>query len=141
MVCDASTVVASSPCRTGLCPVFLCLLTCRLLVMFKWLDLHLPRILCQGSSSVLAGSPRPSRSDYGVRVAFFHHQWKPLSCALGLFRRLIVHDWPTRVASPFLFPHPESQGGLLNCVSHSLSRPGALHFLSFLSSNVGWFES
>ena len=60
-----------SPCRTGLCSVFLCLLMCRLLVLFVCLDLHLPRILCQGCSSVLAGSPRPSGSDYGVREGFF----------------------------------------------------------------------
>ena len=77
----------------------------------------------------------------GVRVAIFHHRRKPLSCALGLSRRLIVHDGSTRVASPFLFPRPESQGGHLDCVSHSLSRPGALPFPSFLSPDGGWIES
>ena len=110
-------------------------------MLFGCLDLHLPQILCQGSSSALAGSPRPSESNYGVRVAFFHHRWKPLSYALGLSRRLIVHDGSTRVASPILFPRPESQSGLLDCVSHSLSRPGALRFPSFLSSDGGWIES
>ena len=79
-------------------------------------------------------SPRPSGSDYGIGGAFFRRWWKPLSCGLGLSRCLIVHDGSPRAASPFLFPRPESQGGFLDCVLHSLSCPGALRFPPFLSS-------
>ena len=70
----------------------------------------------------------------------FPSRWMPLSCALGLFRRFIVHDRSPRVASPCLFPRPESQGGLLDCVSLSLNRPGALSYPSSLSSAGGGIE-
>ena len=102
-------------------------------MLFECLDLHLPRILCQSSSSVLAGFSSTVR----IRLGFFPSRWKPLSCALGFSRCLMVHDGYPRVASP----RPELQGGLLDCISLSSSRPGALRFPSLLSSVGDWVES
>ena len=48
-MCDDLTVVTSVPLQGGTVSCLLCLLTGCLLVLFKCLDLHLPRVLCQGS--------------------------------------------------------------------------------------------
>ena len=89
-MCDDSTVVDSVSLQDGTVSRFPMLGDVSHFGVVR-LDLHLPRILCQGGSSVLAGSPRSSGSDYGVRVAF-PSRWMPLSYALGLSRQLIVHD-------------------------------------------------
>ena len=131
-----------SPCRTGLCPVFLCLLT---VAFFGVVRVSRPpspsdslpgQFLCSGGFLL-------DHQDLimGSEWLFFRHRWMPLSCALGFSRCMIVHDGSPRVASPFLFPRPESQGGFLDCVSHSLSCPGALRFPSFFSSVGGWVKS
>ena len=131
-----------SPCRTGLCPVFLCLLP---VTFFGVVRVSRPpppsdslpgQFLCSGGFLLDRRDPI-----MGSEWLFFRHRWMPLSCALRFSCCLIVHDGSSQVASPFLFPRPESQGGLLDCVSHSLSRPGALRFPSFLSSVGGWVES
>ena len=142
MMCDDSTVVASVSLQDGAVSRFPLLVDGRLL----WCCSSVSTSTSLGFSARAVPlfwrvSPRPSGSDYGVGVAFFHHRWMPLSCALGISRCFIAHDGSPRVASPFLSPRPESQGGLLDCVSHSLSRPGALRFPSFLSSGGGWVES
>ena len=102
-VCNGSMVVASVSLQGGTVSRFLCLLTCRLMVVFECLDLLLPRILCQGSSSVLAGLL--DRQDPIMRSEWFFpspveatllHAWAfpsfdllPLFCSLVLNRRVV----------------------------------------------------
>ena len=139
-MCDDSTVMASFSLQDGTVSRFLLRVD---VSPFGGVQLFQPPPSSDslpGGSSVLAGSPQPSGSDYGAQVAC-PSRWMPISYVFGFSRRLIVPDGSPQVASPFLFPHPESQGGLLDCILLSLYRPGALRSPPYLSSAGGCIES
>ena len=101
MMCDDSAVVASVSLQDGTMSRFPLLVDSRLfLVLFECLDLHLPRILCQGSSSVLAGFS----STVGIRLwgqsGFFPSQVDATLLCAWVFP---LFDCSQRV-SPSCFP-------------------------------------
>ena len=65
----------------------------------------------------------------------FHLRGDRSSAYLSFSVVCFVRDGSPRGASPILFPSPESPGGLLECVSRSLGRLGAVRFPSPF---VGW---
>ena len=134
MMCDDSTVVASVSLQDGTVSRFPLLVDVSPFGVVRLSRPPPPSDSLPGGSSVLAGSPRPSGSDYGVQVAF-PSRWMPLSCSLGLSRRVSLSCFP------FSVPLPESQGGLLDCFSLSLNHPGALRSPSSLSLAGGCIES
>ena len=87
-------------------------------------------VLCSGRSTQLSGSgyrgSMVSSPSGGDRSA----------ARLGLPVAGLVREAPPRGASHMLFPRPESPGGLLGCISHSLWQPGSARVSTL--PLVGW---
>ena len=129
-MCDNSTVVAYVNKQGGKVSHSLCLLASRLLRWTESLDIHLSASYLPGQSNVLAYLL--SRRDQIIGT-----KWSPPlggeSCAstLGPTVNRCFCDASQCEASPILFPHSGSPGGLRGCVSSSLGQPGLYAFPHF----------